>query len=119
MTTPSAQSSIASIFAHPFPLSDDQAIKLLCSRTQPCAVQVNGKLKFATQIPVPRAELLELGAEEQLREWIVGRVLSTEGSQYFGKAGTQRSEEAKRVIVVKGGRTVNFVMPAQRKERSY
>jgi leucyl-tRNA synthetase len=112
----SSQSLIPSIFTHPFP-TPDSTLSLLKRTTQTCAVQVNGKLRFATEIPVPPKDL---GAEE-LKEWVLDRVLETDegrgrllvrggGDGSGGGSGMIDVRGAKKVIVVRGGKTVNFVV---------
>jgi len=83
----------------------DGTLEQLGSRSQPCAVQINGRFKFATQIPTPPTGLAEL----DLKDWVLRRVLeSQEGAEAFRK-GKWRVVDAKKIIVVKGGRTVNLV----------
>ncbi|KAK4657056.1 coenzyme A transporter [Podospora pseudocomata] len=86
-----------------FPVTDG-TVDLLQPRKQVCAVQVNGRLKFAAEIAVPPEGL----GEEQRREWVVGEVLKTEeGRKKFEGVDVGK---AKKVVVVKGGKLVNFVM---------
>ncbi|KAK4453173.1 hypothetical protein QBC34DRAFT_344818 [Podospora aff. communis PSN243] len=78
----------------------DGAEKLVQSRSQPCAVQVNGKMKFVTEIPKPPAL-----KGDDLREWIVGELMKTE------KGKTTLAElQPKKIIVVREGKLVNFVV---------
>ena len=74
-----------------------------------CSVQENGKLRFAVSIQKAPEKLLGKGREEELKEWVVRQVEGTEeGRRWLGKR--KGSEEGwKRVVCVKGGRTVNFV----------
>ncbi|KAI9874498.1 MAG: Leucyl-tRNA synthetase, mitochondrial [Pleopsidium flavum] len=131
-TTPSnEQGERESIFTQPFPtLSPSKAIS--ARRIQPCAVQENGKLRFAVEIPNPPAHLLEDKSEDKraLESWVLNELGRTvEGKRWFeGKGWSVHSEDGrvdrqdgavgegrktegkwKRIIVVKGGRTVNFV----------
>jgi leucyl-tRNA synthetase len=96
--------SRASIFAHPFPTADE-TLDLLASQTQTCAVQVNGKLKFAAAIALPDRRL----RGKDLETWIVREILGTEEgkTKLVGPLDVRR---ARRVVVVRGGKTVNFVM---------
>ncbi|EON61582.1 leucyl-tRNA synthetase [Coniosporium apollinis CBS 100218] len=106
----------SSIFDSGFPAVDEDAIRMLSSRDQPCAVQVNGKLRFATKVPVPPGELLEAGAEQSLEDWVVSKIVSTEdGRRFFSADGSVRLEEATKIIVARRGRTVNFVIPKKKK----
>ena len=98
-------SSSTDIHATSWPQPDGSLARLRASTLkQPCAVQVNGKLKFAVDIPRPPDDL----AADDLRGWVVARLQETEtGKAWLGEK--IKMEGAKRVIVVKGGRTVNFV----------
>jgi leucyl-tRNA synthetase len=99
----------ASVFRAPFPVTDG-TLEMLKSARMTCAVQVNGKLKVAVEIP--KAE--EGMGPEELREWIVQRILETEeakGKLVGGDGkGVVDVRNARKVIVVKGGKTVNFVI---------
>ncbi|KAK0674107.1 putative leucyl-tRNA synthetase mitochondrial precursor [Cercophora samala] len=87
-----------------FPVVDGTVESLLQPRKQICAVQVNGRLKFATEIAVPPEGL----GEEERRAWVVGEVMKTEeGSRKLEGVDVGK---AKKVVVVKGGKLVNFVM---------
>lgn len=83
----------------------DGSLDKLQARSQPCAVQVNGKLKFATKIERPPDGL----STEELQNWVLRRALeSPEGSEAFRKS-KWRLKDAKKIVVVRGGRTVNLV----------
>lgn len=82
----------------------DGTLPLMKPRTQTCAVQVNGKLRAAVDIPRPPEAL----KEDELRSWIVDRVLEAEGASKLGDADKIRA--AKKTIVVRGGKVVNFVL---------
>lgn len=87
-----------------FPIPDGTTT-LLQPRMQPCAVQVNGKLRLVVDIPKP------LGLQgEQLKEWVIDQITKTEEgkAKLLGGAGDIRS--AKKVLVVKEGKLVNFVL---------
>ncbi|KAK1833287.1 hypothetical protein QBC39DRAFT_432552 [Podospora conica] len=84
-----------------FPVVDGTR-ELLRSRRQPCAVQFGGKMRFVVEIPEADAGL----EGEGLREWVVAELLKTEEGK--AKLG-DRVGEAKKVIVIKRGRLVNFV----------
>ncbi|KAK3686057.1 hypothetical protein B0T22DRAFT_240301 [Podospora appendiculata] len=88
-----------------FPVLDGSA-GLLQARKQTCAVQVNGKLRFAVEIPKPSAEL----KGDQLREWLVEQIMETEEAKARREKGSLGDVgEARKVIVVKEGKVVNFV----------
>ncbi|KAL2104699.1 hypothetical protein VUR80DRAFT_9822 [Thermomyces stellatus] len=96
--------SSPSLFASAtFPTGDD-SLHMLQPRLRTCAVQVKGKLRAAVEIP-PAPEGLEGDA---LREWIVEEILKTDEGRKLGE--TVDLKGARRVIVVRGGATVNFVL---------
>jgi leucyl-tRNA synthetase len=89
-----------------FPV-EDGTIEMLQPRKQNCAVQVNGKVRAVVQIPVAPADL----AGEALQSWMTAEILaSEEGKEKFVGGGVYDLSRAKRVIPVKGGRNVNYVM---------
>lgn len=100
-------SSSSSIFKDVrFPTQDD-SVSLLQPRQQPCAVQVNGKVRGVVYIPPPPRDL----DGEDLRTWMVEEILKTkEGQGKFGAEGAYDLKVARRAIAVRGGRTINFVM---------
>ncbi|RFU34665.1 hypothetical protein B7463_g1597, partial [Scytalidium lignicola] len=105
ITNPSSPHQ-TSVFDYPFP-TPDNTMDMLTLNTQPCAVQINGKLKFAVDIPIPPAEL----SGEKLTSWVKKQILQTEeGKSKLAVGGKMDVEKARKVIVVRGGRTVNFVL---------
>jgi len=92
-----------SVFDSEFPEMDG-TIEWFPPTTQPCAVQVNGKLKAVVELPIPEKGL---GGEE-LNKWLTGELLATDE----GKKLEQKLHitEAKKIIVVHGGKTINFVV---------
>ncbi|KAL2067632.1 hypothetical protein VTL71DRAFT_15728 [Oculimacula yallundae] len=119
-------STQSSIFDMPFPIPDG-TYALLAPNTQTCVVQINGKMRCAVTIPIPDPSL----QGEQLEEWLKGEILKTEeGDKLVGKSGKLHEKaggdmrkagerkggkeidirKARKVIVVKGGKTVNFVV---------
>jgi leucyl-tRNA synthetase len=93
-----------SVFDHPFPTTDETH-DLLAPDTQICAVQINGKTKFATEMSIPDKEL----TGKELERWIVREIMATaEGQNRL--TGPMDISRAKKVIVVRGGKTVNFVI---------
>ncbi|KAK0635256.1 hypothetical protein B0T17DRAFT_515740 [Bombardia bombarda] len=96
-----------------FPVADG-TLGLLQPRKQTCAVQVNGKLRFAVEIPQPPADL----HGDELRDWVVGRVMETDEAKTrlsptansSGPAAVDVLTSAKKIIVIKGGKLVNFVL---------
>lgn len=101
---PSSQGSIFKTARIPV---EDGSEEMLQPRRQKCAVQVNGKVRAVVQIPaVPQ------GLEgDELREWMTEQILSTsEGADKFANGGVYDLSQAKRVIPVKGGRNINYVL---------
>lgn len=124
--------SVHSILTEPFPVPDG-SLHTQPRRRQTCVVQENGKLRFAIEIGLPpahlssapsSAEVKETGGErvgkvlskeergEGLEEWVVGEIEGTgEGKMWLEKKRGRGEGRGrwKRVVVVQGGRTVNFV----------
>ncbi|KAF2729329.1 leucyl-tRNA synthetase [Polyplosphaeria fusca] len=112
-----------SIFAAGFPKAELDILPQLNS-TQPCVVQVDGKKRFEVEIGRPgelrreemEAFLLgELGGTEVGREWLErgkGKIwrIAGEGEEGEGK-GEGGLPRGWKMIVVRGGRIVNFVSP--------
>ncbi|KAH8821397.1 leucyl-tRNA synthetase [Xylogone sp. PMI_703] len=94
-----------SVFDHLFPQSDG-TLEMLAPSTQPCAVQINGKLKFAVDIPIPPAEL----SGNELSSWVTEQLLRTEEGKTRLGGGRFDVKKARKVIVVRGGKTINFVL---------
>jgi leucyl-tRNA synthetase len=94
----------ASIFEARFP-EPDGSLEILQKRTQTCAVQVNGKLKFALDIPKPPTDL---GAEE-LKSWVTERITSADEWKSKFADDRYRLDKARKIIIVRGGKTINFV----------
>ncbi|KAH7209525.1 hypothetical protein DER44DRAFT_773546 [Fusarium oxysporum] len=99
--------SASSIFSSTsFPVPDNSLAELVRPRIQPCAVQVNGKVRGVVDIPAPPAEL----SGDELRDWMVREILATkEGAARFSE-GPYDLRAAKRAIPVRGGKTINFVL---------
>lgn len=100
-----------SVLSQPFPMRGiPRAISWLqqMSEKQKCAVQVNGKFKFAVEIPMPPREVTD-GDSQQLSSWILKEIMATEEAKNRLNGETDVSK-AKKVIVVKMGKTVNFVL---------
>lgn len=75
-------------------------------QTTTCTVQVNGKLRFTTQIPAMRTD--QAVSDKESDALLVSSILSTDEGRYWLQ---QRNdwESRKRVIIVGGGRLVNVV----------
>ncbi|TAQ87048.1 hypothetical protein B7494_g4633 [Chlorociboria aeruginascens] len=99
--------SIPSIFSSRFP-ETDETYDMLAPQTQSCAVQINGKFKFTIDIDIPPTQM----SMDNLEGWIMLMVLkSKEGKKRFGsEEGKIDIRASKKVIVVKKGKLVNFVL---------
>ena len=96
-------SSTASYAGFPQPDGSLQALKAL---SQPCAVQINGKLKFVTQIEIPPNEL----DGNDLRNWVIRRAMESKEGGDFIRKSKLNIDDAKMIVVVKRGRTINIVV---------
>lgn len=96
--------SNASIFDKPFPVPDGSLANSE-QGNQTCAVQENGKWRFAIEIPNPPAEMTEKGREVALQGWLLAQIEKTDQ----GRKWMSKCRDWKRVVIVKGGKTVNFV----------
>jgi leucyl-tRNA synthetase len=114
-----APQTVPSVFKSSFPPPLPEPLLSELERqgrqTVPCAVQINGKLKFAVDIAA-----LPEGSETDLKEWVVRQVLQSEEARkrglYDSRDGEREGEKTtdvakcKKVVVVRGGRTVSFVV---------
>lgn len=82
----------------------DGTLPLMKPRTQTCAVQINGKLRVAVDIPMSDETL----KDKELQAWLVDRILEADGASKLGDGDKLRS--AKKTIVVHRGKVVNFVL---------
>ena len=107
-----SETADTSIFDQPWPKLDETYPQSTAARQQACAVQINGKLRFVTTIPRPPVSKdSESQANIDLRDWIVDKILRTEqAKKWFGKPNGRLSiDDAKKIVVARGGQTVNFV----------
>ncbi|KAJ9131103.1 Leucyl-trna synthetase [Pleurostoma richardsiae] len=87
-----------------FPVPDG-TLAVLQPRKQSCAVQVNGKLRCVVDIPQsPNME------GDELKGWIVDEILKTEEGQAKLGSGKFDIRAAKKAVVVRDGKLVNFVL---------
>lgn len=105
--TPTFESSI---FEQPFPVPDG-TLETLIPAAHTCAVQINGKFKFAVDIPIPQQGM----EREALQNWVKNEVLATEeGSKKLSGGGVDVTKARKVIVILakEGGavRTVNFVV---------
>lgn len=96
---------MGSIFDQPFPVPEKVEGEAL-AQEQTCAVQENGKLRFAITIPKVPESVVKDG-EARVREWALAEIEKTEEGRKWGEA--RRARAWKRIVVVRGGRVVNFV----------
>lgn len=100
-----------SIFDEPFPI-EDGTFDMLASDTQTCAVQINGRFRFAVKISFPPTGL----KGKDLETWIKKEILETKegNTRLTGRMEKGKKHmdirQATKVIVVGGGKTVNFVV---------
>ncbi|KAI1004214.1 Leucine--tRNA ligase [Podosphaera aphanis] len=110
-----------SVFSQRFP-SLDGTLEILTPKTQNCAVQINGRLRVVVEIPTIPEDLTDRTTEQ----WITDEILSTaqgkakltsrQGSKDCGQRAQKNGpsdldiRRAKKIIVVKGGKTVNYVL---------
>ncbi|EPE29963.1 Nucleotidylyl transferase [Glarea lozoyensis ATCC 20868] len=93
-----------SVFHYPYP-TEDGTLEMLTPDTLKCSVQVNGKLRCVVEFDQPESIL----KGEALEDWVVKGVLDS--PEWKDKVGQKVNvREAKKTIVVKGGKLVNFVM---------
>lgn len=94
----------------------DGTLEMVKLRVQTCAVQVNGKMRFAVEIPLAPQEL----KGNALTEWLVNEVIKTAEAKSKllplllggNKDADVQSvlETAKKIIVIKEGKLLNFVL---------
>ncbi|EAQ86011.1 hypothetical protein CHGG_07264 [Chaetomium globosum CBS 148.51] len=90
-----------------FPVVDGSLeLPALQPRRLSCAVQVNGRLRVVVEIPTPGGGM----AGDQLKEWIVQEILKADEGKGKLVNGTLDIKQAKKVIVIKDGKLVNFVL---------
>lgn len=104
----SAPTPIPSIFESPFP-TFDSSLAAIESQSQTCVIQENGKWRLAVEIAKPSDELMEEGREEELREWVLRQIEATQEGRMWSQKIQHRAMTWKRIIVVGGGKVVNFV----------
>ncbi|PKS10818.1 hypothetical protein jhhlp_002575 [Lomentospora prolificans] len=88
-----------------FPIPDG-SLPLLQPRLKKCAVQIKGRLRALVEIPAAPENL----KDDALKEWVVAEILKTEEGKAKLSEAPFDIKTAKRVIVVRGGSTVNFVL---------
>ena len=86
-----------------FPVPDG-TLPLMKPREQPCAVQINGKVRAVVDIPIPAEGM----TQDELEAWMVDKITEKPEAAKLPAAAELRA--AKRIIVVKTGKVVNFVL---------
>lgn len=86
-----------------FPVPDG-TLPLMKPREQSCAVQINGKVRDVLEIPVPPEGM----GRDEVEALVVDEILRKAGGKKLPAAEDLRA--AKKIIVVKNGRVVNFVL---------
>ncbi|ROW02955.1 hypothetical protein VSDG_01891 [Cytospora chrysosperma] len=86
-----------------FPVPDG-TLPLMKEREQPCAVQINGKVRAVVDIPIPPEGM----ARGEMEAWIVDQITKKAEVTKLPAAADLRA--AKKTIVVKNGKVVNFVL---------
>ncbi|KAK7966776.1 Leucine--tRNA ligase [Apiospora aurea] len=97
--------STKSIFDSTWPEPDD-TIELLGHNYIKCAVMVNGKMRCVATVPHRPSDMEEKSQEYQ--NWLTDRILQTEEAQ--AKLANFDIRKAKKAFVVKGGKTVNYLL---------
>ncbi|KAI9719848.1 MAG: Leucyl-tRNA synthetase, mitochondrial [Chrysothrix sp. TS-e1954] len=84
----------------------DGSLESMNAQNQTCAIQVNGKLRFVTTIASAPDEY----NDEEVREWVLHRVLNSEEGTKAQRQGRLNVDKAKKIVIVKRGKTVNIVL---------
>lgn len=87
----------------PFPVADG-TLSLMKPREQSCAVQINGKVRDVLEIPVPPEGM----GRDEVEALVVDEILRKAGGKKLPAVEELRA--AKKIIVVKNGKVVNFVL---------
>ena len=67
-------------------------------------MQENGKLRFAVNIPLlPN----DVNGKEEIQRWVLEKLRETDSGRKW--LGERSAKDWKKIIVVRNGRTVNFV----------
>lgn len=111
-TLPLAAAAASTIFTQSWPeplLTPAEEATLHARRkTIVCAVQINGKLRFTTDVPAPPMDGKKLVKSPEHEERVVATVLGTEEGRLWLQERNEW-EKRKRVVVVGGGKVLNIV----------
>ena len=94
-----------SIFHESWPEEDGSIVELE-NRGQTCAIQENGKFRFAIEIERPPDGLNQSSNLAGLKQWAVDQIQGTERGKLF-----LDNKKYDAVHVIRNGKTVNFVTP--------
>ncbi|KAM0813559.1 putative leucine--tRNA ligase [Seiridium cardinale] len=86
----------------------DGTLELLAQTSIRCAVQVNGKLRCVVHVAKP-SEDLKQGSPEW-RDWFVEQIKESDEAKSKAMKPDCDIRRAKKIFVVKGGQTANFVL---------
>jgi leucyl-tRNA synthetase len=108
-----ADEMVASVFdcAWPESVLDTKLAASLAQRrkTMTCAVQVNGKLRFTLDIPVPRSDATSETMQQIAREKFLSEKLLASDQGRYWLTEKNRWEERKKMVVIQEGKLVNVV----------
>lgn len=108
-----ADEVVASVFdcAWPESVLDMKLAASLAQRrkTMTCAVQVNGKLRFTLDIPVPRSDATSETMQQIEREKFLSEKLLASDQGRYWLTEKNRWEERKKMVVIQEGKLVNVV----------
>lgn len=130
IAAPTKKKIIPSIFDSPFPQIDN-TYSAIESRVQRCVMQEDGRRRLVVKISLPSWELiaktqvdgarkkqegeekvltpLEKEKEEDLTAWVVQQIENTPGGASWLKKKRELGVMWKKIVVVHGGKVVNFV----------
>ncbi|KAI0138372.1 hypothetical protein BJ166DRAFT_504466 [Pestalotiopsis sp. NC0098] len=86
----------------------DGTLELLAQNTIKCAVQINGKLRCVVNVSKPPAELKQ--GSPEWRDWFVDQIKDSDEAKSKVMKSDLDIRQAKKIFVVKGGQTANFVL---------
>lgn len=86
----------------------DGTLELLAQSTIKCAVQINGKLRCVVNVSKPPAELKQ--GSPEWRDWFVDQIKDSDEAKSKVMKSDLDIRQAKKIFVVKGGQTANFVL---------
>ncbi|GAO18573.1 hypothetical protein UVI_02021610 [Ustilaginoidea virens] len=79
---------------------------MLQPRKQPCAVQINGKVRGVVDVAPPPAGL----QGDELKQWMITAILDSQLGKERFSGGKYDLKKAKTAIAVRGGRVMSFVV---------